>query len=32
MNGKLRHFVISVPDPQKAAAFYERALGMTRVG
>jgi len=32
MTGKLRHIALSVPDPQKAAAFYETALGMTRVG
>ena len=32
MTAKLRHFALSVPDPQKAAAFYENALGMTRVG
>ncbi|MBO6782311.1 MAG: VOC family protein [Alphaproteobacteria bacterium] len=32
MTAKLRHIALSVPDPQKAAAFYETALGMTRVG
>jgi catechol 2,3-dioxygenase-like lactoylglutathione lyase family enzyme len=32
MTAKLRHVALSVPDPQKAAAFYEKALGMTRVG
>ncbi len=32
MNSRLRHVALSVPDPQKAAAFYEKALGMTRVG
>jgi catechol 2,3-dioxygenase-like lactoylglutathione lyase family enzyme len=32
MSAKLRHVALSVPDPQKAAAFYERALGMIRVG
>ena len=32
MTARLRHFAISVPDPQKAASFYEKALGMTRVG
>lgn len=29
---KLRHIAISVPDPERAAAFYEKALGLTRVG
>jgi len=29
---KLRHIAITVPDPEKAAAFYERALGLRRVG
>lgn len=29
---KLRHFAISVPDPEAAAAFYENAFGLTRVG
>ena len=29
---KLRHIAITVPDPEKAAAFYERALGLKRVG
>lgn len=32
MPAKLRHVALSVPDPQKAAAFYEKALGMRRVG
>jgi catechol 2,3-dioxygenase-like lactoylglutathione lyase family enzyme len=32
MPAKLRHVALSVPDPQKAAAFYEKALGLTRVG
>ena len=32
MPAKLRHVALSVPDPEKAAAFYEKALGMTRVG
>src|SRR3546814_3772772 len=32
MPGKLRHIALSVPDPERAAAFYESALGMTRVG
>jgi catechol 2,3-dioxygenase-like lactoylglutathione lyase family enzyme len=30
--GKLRHIAISVPDPEKAAQFYERAFGLRRVG
>jgi methylmalonyl-CoA/ethylmalonyl-CoA epimerase len=29
---KLRHIAISVPDPEKAAQFYERVFGMRRVG
>ena len=29
---KLRHIAITVPDPEKAAEFYERALGLKRVG
>jgi methylmalonyl-CoA/ethylmalonyl-CoA epimerase len=29
---KLRHIAITVPDPEKAAAFYERSLGLKRVG
>jgi len=29
---KLRHIAITVPDPEKAAAFYEQALGLKRVG
>lgn len=29
---KLRHVAISVPDVEKAAAFYEHAFGMARVG
>jgi catechol 2,3-dioxygenase-like lactoylglutathione lyase family enzyme len=32
MTAKLRHIAMNVPDVQKAAAFYENALGMTRVG
>jgi len=32
MSAKLRHVALSVPDPEKAATFYEKALGMTRVG
>jgi len=30
MSAKLRHVALSVPDPEKAATFYEKALGMTR--
>ena len=30
--GKLRHFAISVEDPDKAAKFYEQVFGMQRVG
>lgn len=29
--GKLRHLAISVPDPDKAAAFYMSAFGMEKV-
>ena len=29
---KLRHIAITVPDPEKAAEFYQRALGLKRVG
>ncbi|MDH3739095.1 MAG: VOC family protein [Alphaproteobacteria bacterium] len=29
---KLRHFALSVPDPEAAAAFYEKAFGLERVG
>ena len=29
---KLRHFALSVPDPEAAAAFYQQAFGMERVG
>jgi catechol 2,3-dioxygenase-like lactoylglutathione lyase family enzyme len=29
---KLRHIAITVPDPEKAAAFYIEALGLRRVG
>lgn len=30
--GKLRHIAFSVPDPWKAAEFYMKAFGMTKVG
>ncbi|MBS0417855.1 MAG: VOC family protein [Proteobacteria bacterium] len=29
---KLRHIALSVPDPDKAAAFYQKAFGLRRVG
>lgn len=29
---KLRHIAIAVPDPEKAAVFYQRVFGMERVG
>ena len=29
---KLRHIAITVPDPEKAAAFYIAAFGLERVG
>jgi catechol 2,3-dioxygenase-like lactoylglutathione lyase family enzyme len=30
--GKLRHIAISVPDPWKAAEFYQKAFGLRKVG
>lgn len=30
--GKLRHIAMSVPDPWKAAAFYQRAFGLKKIG
>ena len=32
MAARLRHIALSVPDPDKAAKFFEDAFGMTRVG
>src|ERR1700744_4694714 len=32
MATRLRHIAIIVPDPEKAAKFFEDALGMTRAG
>jgi catechol 2,3-dioxygenase-like lactoylglutathione lyase family enzyme len=32
MAGKLRHIALSVPDPEKAAKFYEEVFGLQRVG
>lgn len=29
---KLRHIALSVPDPEAAAVFFEKAFGMTRAG
>jgi catechol 2,3-dioxygenase-like lactoylglutathione lyase family enzyme len=29
---RLRHIALSVPDPEKTAQFYEKALGMKRIG
>ena len=29
---KLRHFALSVPDPEAAAEFYQKAFGLERVG
>jgi lactoylglutathione lyase len=29
---KLRHIALSVPDPEKAAKFFEQAFGMSRAG
>jgi len=30
--GKLRHIALSVPDPWKAATFFQKAFGMKKVG
>jgi methylmalonyl-CoA/ethylmalonyl-CoA epimerase len=32
MASRLRHIAIIVPDPEKAAKFFEEAFGMTRAG
>ncbi len=32
MVSRLRHIAIIVPDPEKAAKFFEEAFGMTRAG
>src|ERR1700675_2363246 len=32
MATRLRHIAIIVPDPEKAATFFEHAFGMTRAG
>ena len=32
MVARLRHIAISVPDPEKAAQFFEQAFGMKRAG
>lgn len=32
MASRLRHIAIIVPDPEKAAKFFEDAFGMTRAG
>jgi len=32
MTARLRHIAISVPDPEEAAVFFEKAFGMTRAG
>jgi lactoylglutathione lyase len=32
MAARLRHIAISVPDPEKAAVFFEQAFGMERCG
>ena len=32
MASRLRHIAIIVPDPEKAATFFEQAFGMTRAG
>jgi methylmalonyl-CoA/ethylmalonyl-CoA epimerase len=29
---KLRHIALSVPDPEAAAQFFEKAFGMRRAG
>ena len=32
MTSKLRHIALIVPDPEKAAQFFEQAFDMTRAG
>ena len=32
MTAKLRHIALIVPDPEKAAQFFEQAFDMTRAG
>ena len=32
MTARLRHIAISVPDPEAAAVFFEKAFGMTHAG
>ncbi|MGE0626579.1 MAG: VOC family protein [Hyphomicrobiaceae bacterium] len=32
MVARLRHIALNVPDPEKAAKFFEEAFGMTRAG
>ena len=32
MASRLRHIAIIVPDPERAAKFFEQAFGMTRAG
>jgi methylmalonyl-CoA/ethylmalonyl-CoA epimerase len=32
MAARLRHIALSVPDPEKAAEFFEQAFGMKRAG
>jgi lactoylglutathione lyase len=32
MASRLRHIALSVPDPEKAAQFFEQAFGMKRAG
>ena len=32
MTARLRHIALSVPDPEKAAVFFEQAFGMKRAG
>jgi len=32
MVARLRHIALSVPDPEKAAQFFEQAFGMKRAG
>ena len=32
MSSKLRHIALIVPDPEKAAQFFEQAFDMTRAG
>jgi methylmalonyl-CoA/ethylmalonyl-CoA epimerase len=30
--GKIRHIALSVPDPEKSSAFYQKTFGLAEVG